>query len=430
MSIKEKITKTINLTNRTKAVLNKNLNKIVDLQELNELIETGSKISELILAFSKAENTIGKIKASLDIVNYFTNNKDEKIVDEYNNEIDAYINKNNWIWLFDAKLATIVFHNADSKPVLKYCTPEEKKFEKSLGNNDITSTKDVYGFYTFFIGKYELGYIGRKDQVNVYTLYVQEEQSNIIKTNIINIISAKIWNKFDSKNLKIIRIIEKNYQYYDLVVDEDTSFFPSAVGNEIATEIEIFNKANIHRTILLLGPPGTGKSTAIKYITHKLNFSSLRISNEVVDNDILQLIEIIKPNILIIDDFDRILKQSVLLDFMTDMKKSSKAFLISCNFFNQLDPAIKRPGRIDNIYYIEKLDKEVIKNILGIFAEQTPEAIYSWPIAYIQEYANRCKYLGPEQALKSLLELQSRIDNMDEVYKNKKEFKLKPDLAQ
>lgn len=428
MPIKEKITKAINLTNRTKAVLNKNLNKIVDLQELNELIETGSKISELILAFSKAENTIGKIKASLDLVNYFTNNKDEKIVDEYDNEVETYINKNNWIWLFDAKLATIIFRNADTKPVLKYCSPEEKKFEKSLGNSDAISTKDVYGFYTFFIGKYELGYIGRKDQVNIYVLYVQQEQNNTIKTNIINIISAKIWNKFDSKNLKIIRIIEKNFQYYDLVVDEDTSFFPSTVGNEIATEIEIFNKANIHRTILLLGPPGTGKSTAIKYITHKLNFSSLRISNEVVENDILQLIEIIKPNILIVDDFDRITKQSVLLDFMTDMKKSSKAFLISCNFFNQLDPAMKRPGRIDNIYYVEKLDKEVIKNILGIFAEQTPEAIYSWPIAYIQEYANRCKYLGPEQALKSLLELQLRIDNMDEVYKNKKEFKLNPNI--
>lgn len=427
MSIKERITKVVNLTNNAKVFLNKNINKIVDLQELNELIETSSKVSELIINLTKAETTLGKVKASLDLVNYFTKTKSEKIVDEYENDVETYLSKENWIWLFDAKLSTIIFRNADTKSTLKYSEPGEKSF--SNYSNDTTvlssSTKDVYGFYTFFIGKYELGYVGRKEEKNINTLYIKREQSKSAKVNIINIISAKIWNKFNSKNLKIVRLIERNNHYYDLIIDEDTSSLPSSVGNEIVNEIKSFSDANIHRTILLLGPPGTGKSTAIKYVTHKLNFSSLRISNEVIENDILQLIEIIRPNILIIDDFDRILKQSLLLDFMTDLKKASKVFLISCNFFNQLDPAMKRPGRIDNIYYVEKLDVQAINNILGEYANQAPEMIYNWPVAYIQEYANRCKYLGPEKAADSMIELQSRIDNMEEIYKKQTEFKLK-----
>lgn len=423
MNIKKSVTSIINTINNGKSFLNKNVNKVVDLQELNELLTTGSKLGELVIAYNKSKGVAGKIKSGLDLIHFFTSVNEEKIVDNYENDIENYISQEDWIWIFDAKLANIIYNHGDTKPILKYSPPEKSSMPSTALSSN--TKNDKYGFYTFLIGEYEIGYLGYKEEKNISILYVKNEDSKNAKDNIIEYLSNKIWKKFNSNHLEIIKVIDRNQVYFNLIVDEDIEYFPSSIGEEISKEIEAFTKNNVHRTILLLGPPGTGKSTAIKYITNKLNYTSLRISNEVIENDLLQLVQVIKPDILIVDDFDRVSKQRFLLDFMTKLKKNTKAFLISCNFFDKLEPAMKRPGRIDNIYYIEKLDKDVIDNILGEYADITPKEIYDWPISYIQEYVNRCKYLGSEKALESMKELEQRIKNIDEICKKpNKEFRI------
>jgi ATP-dependent 26S proteasome regulatory subunit len=170
-----------------------------------------------------------------------------------------------------------------------------------------------------------------------------------------------------------------------------------------------YQSKNLHRTVLLYGPPGTGKTTAIREFVNNSGLSSLRIPVGFLNTSsyMSAILRIIQPDIIIIDDFDRVNDQGKMLDLLTDFKKVSKCVLLSCNSL-KLSEALLRPGRIDEIIEHRVLNKEVIDRVLGPYISYCDDSIREWPIAYIEEFVKRADVLGIEDALTSFKELEER----------------------
>ncbi len=199
--------------------------------------------------------------------------------------------------------------------------------------------------------------------------------------------------------------------------DEDIPSHPSELADKYVSYLTRTIAADVPRTILFYGPPGTGKSTLSRSIVDKLKLKTLRIrvedvSNLVDNTNIFETIEIFEPDAIILDDLDRANSQDHLLEMLERFHNHVKVVFATVNDRNQLDNALMRPGRFDEICCVRKLDDIVAKTILGEDNLDVFDDVKNWPIAFIREYVIRRRFMNKEEALSSMKELQKRVDRL------------------
>lgn len=143
--------------------------------------------------------------------------------------------------------------------------------------------------------------------------------------------------------------------------------------------------------ILLLGPPGTGKSFIAEALAGESNINMAKLGNfrgmyvgqsERNLSRIFSLIESLHPVIVFIDEIDQALgkrgKQSGdggvdsrifgrFLEFMSDVKHRGNILWIGAsNFPEKIDPAMKRAGRFDLVLPVLLPDKDSRRSIIEI----------------------------------------------------------------
>jgi nucleoside-triphosphatase THEP1 len=190
--------------------------------------------------------------------------------------------------------------------------------------------------------------------------------------------------------------------------------FESAMAYDILERIKKFNDKGHNRAIMLLGEPGTGKTSIMKFIANKLNLFTLRVNsgelNTINPRDIVRAVELLQPNLLMIDDFDRFEHAHSMLTELEQVSKSVKIFMVTCNSTENLDDAVLRPGRFDEIVNVDEIDPNIVEKMLGDVPKELAEILKSWPVAYIAEFHKRREVLGAEEAMKELGEFQSRLN--------------------
>lgn len=235
------------------------------------------------------------------------------------------------------------------------------------------------------------------------------------------VITAELWGLMRDDNL-VLRHVKRpraaEEDYSSIALEKDDAFQP--MPSQRATEYSAYLKkcidAGVSRSVLLYGPPGTGKSTMARTIVDSLGLKSFRIRVEDIGHletsTIFEAIDIFRPDSIILDDFDRSVEQSALLETLEYFQRHVKLVIATVNDKNKLDEAILRPGRFDELVQIKKMDDDVVKAVLGKVHRNAFEVVHDWPIAFIQEYVKRLRFMNPSEAEQSVRELATRVKRL------------------
>lgn len=196
----------------------------------------------------------------------------------------------------------------------------------------------------------------------------------------------------------------------DLVAPASSKF-----ADEYAPYLKKCVELNINRTVLFYGPPGTGKSTISRTLCDNLKLRSLRVRVEDVGNlgsePVVEMLRIFEPDVVIFDDLDRAMSQIALLETFENLHKRVRFVFATVNHIENLQQALIRPGRFDELIEITTLDEAAVLKVLGEYSDSF-EAVKEWPVAFISEYVIRRRILGKEKALAALDDLKKRVDRL------------------
>jgi hypothetical protein len=208
-----------------------------------------------------------------------------------------------------------------------------------------------------------------------------------------------------------------------LVADAPTldGVIPSTIMRELRERIDKFLAAGVSRSYLFAGPPGTGKSVCIRYLAGSLGLTSLRVdltvlsdhygyhADHAITNSVETLAKLLQPDMMILDDIDRVKSSGRLLHFLEFAAREFKLVLASANCTQQMMGAALRPGRFDEVVTIDKLDREVLESLVDGCDSELLDRLSALPIAYVAEFVKRRAVLGHDSASAELEDLVKRL---------------------
>lgn len=233
-------------------------------------------------------------------------------------------------------------------------------------------------------------------------------------------IKQLLWEQFKGKSLvmrKNNRLVLKDNEAR--VIFEEDDAFESKTSKRAIDYSKYLRRpldAGVPRSVMFYGPPGTGKSTLARTIVELMGLRSFRIRiadlGQLDNSTLFEALNIFQPDAVILDDFDRTHHQAQLLETLEYFQEKVKLVIVTVNNKRKLDDALLRPGRIDELVLIDKMDEEVVKHCLGEYADGF-ELVKDWPIAFINEYVVRRTYLNREEAAESVKELAARVRRLE-----------------
>ncbi len=200
---------------------------------------------------------------------------------------------------------------------------------------------------------------------------------------------------------------------------------PANVESEIAdrlwSRIEPFLHAGKPRSIILAGPPGTGKSCAASTLARRVcdlfpGATTLRIPvarlSRMDPCAIDGLLDLLPTDVLLIDDIDRVADVDSLLDLMEHCRARQRLVVVTINGF--LPAALKRPRRAgDEIFRVTGVGRRLALQLLGTAWSRMSYAqldiVDEWPAAFVLELADRIATIPGVNVDKEISELAKRV---------------------
>lgn len=200
---------------------------------------------------------------------------------------------------------------------------------------------------------------------------------------------------------------------------------PANVDSEIAdrlwSRIEPFLRAGKPRSIILTGPPGTGKSCAASTLARRVcdlfpGATTLRIPvarlSRMDPCAVDGLLDLLPTDVLLIDDIDRVADVDSLLDLMEHCRARQRLVVVTIN--GRLPAALKRPRRAgDEIFHVTGVGRRLALRLLGPAANQLSVGhlgtICEWPAAFVLELADRIATIPGVKVDEEISELARRV---------------------
>lgn len=305
-----------------------------------------------------------------------------------------FFNENNSGWAsFPREYNKIIIQNAqDLRVAEQYLNADIKMPYACLGR----------------IGTEIVGWCVEGGQITDGPYYKEERETETFAA-----LGVMLWRTLGAKHLL--------YTPGGLVIDSynDEGVIPTKQMTWLLDRIKKFLVAKEPRGYMLSGVPGTGKSIAIRWLANTMGLSSIRVdlrlleANGEVAASLETMLRALAPDVMILDDLDRIEVSAQVLSFLETARQSCRVVMASANSVDALQGATLRPGRFDDIITFDKLDFDVIARMLGTDSDLAGK-VQDLPAAYVAEFARRCKVLGRDQALKDLPELKTRAEATSE----------------
>lgn len=228
----------------------------------------------------------------------------------------------------------------------------------------------------------------------------------------IKVLEKIFWEKYSSGHV-VLGMSGQNFY-----VKEDVScvnFHTTQRGREYAEELKLYSDQGYSRSMLFYGPPGTGKSNLVKSIAYHLKLRTIRINNlsELSTDVVSSILELFNPDAIILEDIDNVPAKNIsdILDKLEGFNKSKKMIFGTANEVSQLDNALLRPERFDEVNEIRYLEEAVVLELVG-GDEEIFELVKGFPAVFITEIMKRIKIKGREKALLTLKDLTDRLENI------------------
>jgi SpoVK/Ycf46/Vps4 family AAA+-type ATPase len=289
-------------------------------------------------------------------------------------------------------LFTAMYHTLAGHPKVSMAVP-------GLEKNASISVYKVNGI--------EVGTIRVLDKIN--GIYVRDEQCEKATK-----ILTELFRKTYTGNLLLIEQ-EASWRefWFDIKADNEEDVFHTSRTVEYAQELKSYFDAGINRSVMVYGPPGTGKSTFVRSVIEWLGLRSIRIRPDEMSglhqNIVYEVIELMQPDAVVIDDFDRIRDQTALLEILQYLNRRVKLVMVTVNKRSGFDVALKRPQRFDLMKEVLTLEPETVKKVLGEESKDYFEQVKDWPVSYVLEFSRRRTVNKSPAAAKTwIAELQSR----------------------
>jgi hypothetical protein len=149
--------------------------------------------------------------------------------------------------------------------------------------------------------------------------------------------------------------------------------------DSLMTRIENLQKLGFNRSLLFFGPPGIGKTTLAAKLSERIGGRLLVASCGTLESGrgrsiIEDLVDIIDPSVVLLDDIDKMWRPSEMLESMEKLNrkvsKRKRLLIGTVNSLSEIPEPLRRPGRFDEIVEFYPLTTPQRKNILTNYANE------------------------------------------------------------
>ena len=251
--------------------------------------------------------------------------------------------------------------------IRQFTLPSGLEFFFTFHNYDPAHDKKASSSHSWFMGK------------GPYLLESDYERFN-------NELADLIWNVEGDSDLQLS--YKKDFQgmgHFSLsnigqasdYVSSDTTW---ASVERMSSRVNAFREKGLSRKILFHGPPGTGKTTLARQVAHQVGSShTLRVEPAAVEHagtsSVMRFIRLLRPSVILFDDMDRCRDSAEeILHYMERAAEVdwSKSLVVvgTVNAIGQLDPALLRPGRFDEVILVKEPDDDHRRAIIGHYLKK------------------------------------------------------------
>lgn len=246
-------------------------------------------------------------------------------------------------------------------------------------------------------------------------------------------IGRALWTNMGTTTGVIVVHDDEDSEDLRFVAEDDEKILPSKRGRQLHERINKFKERGHYRSCFVIGESGIGKSCMLRYVSSLQGGFRLRFRlgklGEVRPKALTRIVQILRPDILIIDDLDRYVtsdesygeeeekqtpEANAMLDPLEVFDKIVPLVLVSANFSEAITKALLRPGRFAEMIEMEDLDDSLYEAMLP---DAPPKLIAALkrqkvPVVYLEELAKRVDALGYEEAAKEMKDLVERSDRI------------------
>merc|ERR1712050_306355 len=210
-----------------------------------------------------------------------------------------------------------------------------------------------------------------------------------VQSNVVSIwrydMKHNYWQQLARRQPRLLKSVIMEKTQKNKLIEDLTWFMKDATA-------EFYSKHGIpyHRSYLFYGPPGAGKTSCIFALAghFKRNLCFIQFNKGTTDDSFrLAVTDVPAESIVVMEDVDALftvhrdttecssLSFSGFLNALDGLGAPEDViFILTTNHPDRLDPAVRRPGRVDMHIAFSAPSKEMAAEYFGVFYPDAPEA--------------------------------------------------------